>query len=271
MSYLGDGVVRHLRQVANEPDLTGTRYTLERELGRGGLGIVWAVRDGELGRTVALKVAGREEARTIAQLDHPGIVPIHDAGQLPDGRAFYVMKLIDGTRLDQHEAPLNDRLRVFLKICDAVAFAHSRGVIHRDLKPQNVMVGRFGEVYVMDWGLPGTGTPGFMSPEQQRGEPVDERSDIHAMGALLATLIGAERPLRAIARRAQAAEASQRYASVLELAADVARYLDHEGVMAYRENLWERAQRFAVRNSVLLLLLAAYVLVRFFLFFLQRW
>ena len=269
MSFLPDETLRHLREVAAEPDLSGTRYTLQREIGRGGLGVVWAVQDRELDRIVALKVADREEACTIARLDHPGIVPVHDSGQLRDGRAYYVMKLVDGVRLDRHQAPLNERLRLFLKVCDAVAFAHSRGVVHRDLKPANLMVGRFGEVYVMDWGLPGTGTAGFMAPEQARGEAADQRSDVPALGAVLTGLTGTERPLQAIARRAQAALPEERYPSVTELAADVARYLDRERVLAYRESLAERAGRFAARNSVLLLLLAAYVVVRLALFFLR--
>lgn len=272
MSYLPDHVVQHLRQVADEPDLTGTRYELLHELGRGGLGIVWAVRDRELERTVALKVtASPAEALTIAKLDHPGIVPIHDAGRLAGGRAFYVMKLVDGDRLDRHQAPRNSLLRLFLKVCDAVAFAHSRGIIHRDLKPANIMVGRYGEVYVMDWGLPGVGTPGFMPPEQERGDTLDERSDIFALGAILEALAGGERPLLAIARKAKAPEPDARYPTVLELAADVTRYLDRERVLAYAESPLERAERFVARNSVLLLLIAVYVLVRFALFFLQRW
>ena len=96
------------------------------------------------------------EAKIIARLEHPGIVPVHDVGTLPDGRVFYTMKLVQGQRLDQHAAELGgvpERLRTFQKICEAVSFAHAHDVVHRDLKPQNIMVGRFGEVLVMDWGL----------------------------------------------------------------------------------------------------------------------
>ena len=92
----------------------------------------------------------------IAGLEHPGIVPIHDVGTLPDGRVYYVMKLVQGRRLDQFCAGEPDviaRLRVFECICETVAFAHARGVLHRDLKPQNIMVGSFGEVLVLDWGI----------------------------------------------------------------------------------------------------------------------
>jgi serine/threonine protein kinase len=96
------------------------------------------------------------EAHIVAQLEHPGIVPIHDLGTLPDGRVFYAMKYVQGRTLDQYVRagrPLPDLLRVFQRVCEAVAFAHSFGVIHRDLKPENVMVGAFGEVLVMDWGV----------------------------------------------------------------------------------------------------------------------
>src|SRR5881397_3038329 len=132
------------------------------------MGVVWLAEDIQLDRRVALKVlylpeqSGDlearllREARILARLEHPGIVPVHDAGTLADGRVFYAMKYVQGLRLDQHLPALPapaDRLRVFQRICDAVAFAHSRGVLHRDLKPQNVMVGAFGEVLVMDWGV----------------------------------------------------------------------------------------------------------------------
>src|SRR5262249_3937250 len=135
---------------------------------RGGMGVVYAAQDEMLERRVALKVldvpdpdgglASRlnREARVLARLEHPGIVPVHDVGTLADGRVFYTMKFVEGQRLDKHiqsVLSLPDRLRLFLRICDSVAFAHARGVLHRDLKPANVMIGAFGEVLVMDWGL----------------------------------------------------------------------------------------------------------------------
>src|SRR5207248_224584 len=92
----------------------------------------------------------------IARLEHPGIVPVHDAGELPDGRFYYAMKLVRGRRLDEEAVRLPElaaRLGLFQKTCEAVAFAHAHGVLHRDLKPQNIMVGEFGEVLVMDWGV----------------------------------------------------------------------------------------------------------------------
>ena len=112
------------------------------------LGIVDS--SGELGARLL------REAKIIAQLEHPGIVPVHDVGTLPDGRVFYTMKLVQGRRLDQQREELGgvpERLRTFQKICEAVSFAHAHNVLHRDLKPQNIMVGPFGEVLVMDWGL----------------------------------------------------------------------------------------------------------------------
>src|SRR3984885_3912381 len=168
MSWLSDDAVARLRDAASEPDLAGTPYRFVGALGRGGMGAVFLVEDPRLGRRVAMKVldlpdrAGDlearllREARVLAQIEHPGIVPVHEVGALADGRVFYTMKCVEGKRLDQHIESVDstpDRLRIFVRICDAVAFAHDRGVLHRDLKPANVMVGPFGEVLVMDWGL----------------------------------------------------------------------------------------------------------------------
>jgi serine/threonine protein kinase len=215
--------------------LSGTRYELVEPIGQGGMGTVYHSRDRTLDRPVAIKVLhalpeGLEgearlvrEARLTARLEHPGIVPVHDAGMLPDGRFFYVMKLVRGQRLDDPAAlpvGLVERLRLFRQICDAVAFAHAQGVLHRDLKPQNVMLGPFGEVLVMDWGVakevgrpepaaatkessgglplpphtnPGTvlGTPGYMAPEQAKGklERIDARTDVFALGGILYFLL----------------------------------------------------------------------------------
>src|SRR5215471_6476533 len=161
------------------------------------MGTVYHGRDRQLDRAVAIKVLAatkvdaadvarlQQEARILARLEHPGIVPVYDLGQLDDGRVFYVMKLVQGARLDQHvaERPLTERLRLFARICEPVAFAHAHGVVHRDLKPENVMVGPFGEVLVMDFGVAQispqsavrdpqsavVGTRGYMPPEQTRG------------------------------------------------------------------------------------------------------
>jgi serine/threonine protein kinase len=241
----------------------------------------------------------RREARVLALLEHPGIVPVHDVGSLPDGRPFYSMKLVRGERLDESAArlaTLPERPRLFLRVCEPVAFAHARGVVHRDLKPGNVMVGPFGEVLVLDWGIarllaeaePGDedagmprgaeqapealreertaagtilGTPGFMAPEQERGdEDIDHRADVFALGALLGTLSGGvagpNRRLAAIVSKATAFRPGERYPDVPSLAADVTRLLDGEPVSAYRERPWERAARFASRHRVALLLVA---------------
>jgi serine/threonine protein kinase len=298
MSYLPDDILEHLRAVSELPDLGGTRYVLENEIGRGGMGTVYAAHDTPLDRRVALKVLHAsdrdpdssarllDEARIVAQLAHPGIVPVYDTGVLPDGRVFYAMKLVEGRRLDEYrrtEPSLTERLRVFQKVCEPVAFAHARGVIHCDLKPENIMVGSFGEVLTMDWGIArplekpdaGTvvaGTPRYMAPEQAAGQPQDQRTDIFALGAILRFLLpdkDAPRPLLAIANKAMSSDAPSRYTTALELSAEVERYLENLPVSAYRENLYERASRFFARNQTLLLLLMAYVLVRFLLVLLR--
>jgi serine/threonine protein kinase len=235
-------VVRHLQQEATWPDLSGLKYVVLEELGRGGMGIVYRAHDEELDREVALKVSNAivprdapesrlsREARVLATLEHPGIVPIHDAGVLRDGRAFYVMKLVNGELLTRHLAGLDSidaRLRLFERICEPVAFAHARGIVHRDLKPDNIMVGAFGEVLVLDWGLarrfgppeaatspragarlrgiggqgPTTtagivaGTPGFMAPEQRRADAeIDATADVYALGGILFAILTDETP-----------------------------------------------------------------------------
>lgn len=279
MMDLSDSTLRHLRSVIDLPDLSGTRYELEREIGRGGLGVVYAARDLQLQRPVAIKVLdSTEEARIIARLEHPAIVPIYETGILPDGRAFYAMKLVAGARLDEYleaHPSLTERLRIIQRVGEALAFAHTLGTVHRDLKPQNVMVGGFGEVYVMDWGVEGVaGTPQFRAPEQAGapGRPPDHRSDVYALGALLRFMLPepAPRPLRAVAVKAMAAEPDARYRDVPALLLDVQRFQDGLAVEAYPESVWQRAWRFAVRNQVLLLLLAAFVAVKVFLFFLRR-
>ncbi len=271
---LSDAVVEHLRHVAALPDLAGTRYELESEIGRGGMGVVYAAHDRDLDRRVALKVldvplAG--EAQLIARLEHPAIVPIYETGTLADGRIFYAMKLVAGARLDRFldaGPSLADRLRVIRRVGEALAFAHARGVIHRDLKPQNVMVGEFGEVYVMDWGVAAVaGTPAYRAPDVQ----LDERSDIYALGALLRFVLPSQASpaLRAIADKAMRPEPGARYPDVPALLADVERFQEGQAVEAWSEPLWHRLGRFASRNAVLLWLLAAYVFVRFLLLLLR--
>lgn len=308
MKWLSDDKVSRLRNVVSEPDFSATKYTFVKELGRGGMGTVYLAEDSELDRLVAIKVLNTpeitadlhkrmvREAQIIARLEHPGIVPVHDVGTLPDGRIYYAMKYVRGSRLDEYAVPgaaLRDRLRKFQAVCDAVAFAHAHGVIHRDLKPQNIMIGSFGEVLVLDWGvakirndprsaaafqtMEGTviGTQRYMSPEQARGEidQLDERSDIYALGAVLYFLLHGlkvGKAAQAICSKAMAHAKESRYASVSELSADVGRLLDAEPVSAYRENAFERVSRWAGKNRFLVLLVLAYLLMRIFLIFTSR-
>jgi serine/threonine protein kinase len=336
MKSLSDKAIDRLRAGADEPDLAGTRYRLLERIARGGMGVVYAAEDEKLERRVALKVldvpgtdgdfANRlmREARVLARLEHPGIVPVHDVGTLADGRVFYTMKFVEGQRLDKFiegVESVQDRLRLFLRICEAVAFAHARGVLHRDLKPANIMVGPFGEVLVMDWGLAkilrgeaanavrgadpeativekpkqtgeesdstkssvitghGTvmGTPGYMSPEQARGEVevLDARSDIFSLGALLRFILAQKTPaeftprldrsLEAICAKATAEQRDSRYSAVQELGQDVSRYLDGLAVGAHRESIFEKAARFYRRYRFFILLILAYLAMRIIL------
>ena len=239
---LSDQAVDRLREAASRPELGTDRYEIGGLIGRGGMGAVYAAFDRVLEREVALKVSSaalaganldsrlRQESQVLARLEHPGIVPVHDAGQLADGRWFYVMKLVRGETLERHLPKVDGlpaRLALFARIAETVAFAHAAGVVHRDLKPSNVMVGSFGEVLVLDWGIAkiigasglpsearsakeghlamgplghrdigteaGTrmGTVGFMAPEQQRGDTalVGLPADVYSIGALLAWIL----------------------------------------------------------------------------------
>jgi serine/threonine protein kinase len=220
------------------------RYEDVRVLGRGGMGDVLLAHDHRIGRHVAIKVSrvpeGDDgealrrfvrEARVQGQLDHPAVVPVYDLGARGDGAVFFTMKRVRGVTLDAalaglrrgdadaaHRWTRRRLLTAFLMVCQAVELAHARGVIHRDLKPGNIMLGDYGEVYVLDWGvakladdpasevattsairpplggdddaeltLTGTflGTPGYMPPEQASGQAVDARADVYALGAVL--------------------------------------------------------------------------------------
>jgi tetratricopeptide (TPR) repeat protein len=258
-------------------------YEITGLIARGGMGAVVAGRDLTLDREVAIKtlLPGADpdrfvtEAKLAARLIHPGVPPVHALGTLPDGGHYLVMKLIHGRTLakllEDRPSPAADLPRfvqVFEQIAQAVGFAHSRGVLHRDLKPLNVMVGEFGEVQVMDWGLAKEartaadagmvmGTPSYMAPEQARGEAVDTRADVFALGSVLAAVLtgrpafvgstdretigkaaaadladvlarlagcGAEPELVALARRCLAANAADRPADARTVATEVADY-----------------------------------------------
>ena len=303
----GDGVPGEIR-------IPG--YDLQPEIAQGGMGVVYAARDLAFGREVAIKVmlpgmdaaAFVREARITGRLPHPGIPPVYALGELPDGRPFLAMKLIRGDTLDtvlkRRTDFVTDRgklLAAFEQMCHAVGYAHAQGIIHRDLKPSNVMVGAFGEVQVMDWGLAkevaprsvgrrphvssetavdvhGTdaprsqnaphadtatvagqikGTPAYMAPEQARGEAVDARADVFALGGILAAILtgkppfagnsvldtiiraaqaelgetlarlhesGADAELLALCKKCLAPKAEDRYSDATELALAVAAY-----------------------------------------------
>ncbi len=171
---------------AASPPVSAGRFQLGQELARGGMGVVYCAHDESLGRDVAVKVLHEryqanslvgqrfvDEARITAQLQHPGIPPVFEVGRLDDGRPYLAMKLIKGRTLAQllkeRPEPASDRgrfLAMFEQICQAVGYAHSKDVVHRDVKPANVMVGAFGEVQVMDWGLAKLISPGGAAPHE---------------------------------------------------------------------------------------------------------
>jgi WD40 repeat protein/serine/threonine protein kinase len=239
--------------------IRGRKYAVGEMVARGGMGAILGARDEVTARTVAMKVMldSRDpddlarfiaEAKITAQLEHPNIVPVHELSTDENGQPYYTMKMVRGITLKRvleqisqgaqvtiRRHPLSTLLTIFQKVCDAVAFAHSKGIIHRDLKPANVMIGDYGEVLVMDWGLakrllkgedvgpaeetasprdPATieipsgeyqtlsgtvlGTPQFMAPEQARGEieKLDERTDVYALGGILYAMLTLLPPVR---------------------------------------------------------------------------
>ena len=306
------------------------RYRLGAELGRGGMGRVVEAFDTHLGRAVALKevlpshsgnIAKRfqREVRITARLEHASIVPLYDAGVMADGRPYYVMRRVSGRPLDELIARargMAERLALLpnvLAAIDAVAHAHRRGVIHRDLKPQNILVGELGETVVIDWGLAKVigedeppppslephipsaadslktqigavfGTPGFMAPEQARGDELGPGSDVYALGATLYQLIAGKPPVRGtsateviastmenkivpladvapnapvelatIIGKALAPDPAQRYPDAGELAEDVRRFTTGQLVAAHRYTRRQRLARFARRHRAAL-------------------
>ncbi len=322
-------------QPAKPGEIDRGRYELRDLLGSGGMGDVWLALDKRIGREVAVKIARPEddedvkrflrEARVQGQLDHPAVVPVHDLGTRDDGTVFFTMKRVRGEtlativgRLASGDADaikrysLRKLLTAFLSACHAVEVAHGHGVVHRDLKPGNIMLGDHGEVYVLDWGLAKVrgvdetssgpnlppalakgltvagqflGTPGYMSPEQARGESVDLRADVYGMGSTLfevltlepliprgstkevlaATIAGvdARASLRApglapeleeICIRATATLAADRYVSVAGIREAIEHYLDGDRDLQRRAALADgftaEAAESAVRAAV---------------------
>jgi len=300
-------------------------YAIDRTLSRGGMGRILVATDRRLGRTIAIKetLGGGDEihrrflreAEITANLQHPSIVPLYEAGYWPTGEPFYTMKLVEGRplrHLIDSEASAAARLQLLpnvLAVADALAYSHARGIIHRDLKPDNILVGEYGETIVIDWGLakpigaadeamtgpnPGAsavdeaqteagavlGTPAYMSPEQARGEPVDARTDVYAIGAVLYHVLGGKPPygdsrtvpelidrllheaplplrelapdappdLLAVVDKAMARAATDRYASARELAEDLRRYTTGKLVAAHSYSLRQLLARWVRRH-----------------------
>ena len=307
----------------------GRSYALGAELARGGMGRVLRAKDEHLGRPVAIKLSTvgsavndtrfQREIELTARLQHPNIIPIYDAGEL-DGAPFYAMRPVAGQRLDERIATATTReqrlllLPHVLAVVDAVAYAHRQGVIHRDLKPQNVLVGEFGETVVIDWGLgkqigepedprasvPNldptktalgsiVGTPGYMAPEQARGEDTDRRTDVYALGCILFQTLTGEPPrkgsseaaivlaaegepidvarrapdlpgdLRAIIAKAAQPDPAKRYADAGELGADLRRYQAGLLVDAYRYRWYQRVGRGLRRHRTAVAVIASVV------------
>lgn len=329
------------------------RYERVEELGRGSMGVVWRVRDRMLVRELAMKVLARtpsseqerssllgrflEEARLNGRLDHPGIVPVHELGIDADGRLFFTMKLVEGRTLREIFEEMHQGrgvwtqaklLPILLRAAEAVAYAHAKGVIHRDLKPGNVMVGSFGEVYVVDWGLArvlsepdrrdlrlavreddsasistldGTviGTPAYMPPEQAQGliAEIGQRSDVYALGAILYHLLSGHMPyedrgaraahaviaqvisgpptplierarsappeLIAIAEKAMARDAGDRYPDVGGFVRDIEAFLDGRVVQAYETGALAESRKWIRRHPRIAALLVGSVLMLF--------
>jgi len=292
------------------------RYDILGEHGRGGLGRVSRAHDRELGRDIAIKelisrgtvseIRFLREALITARLEHPGIVPVYEAGRWSDGTPFYAMKLVAGRPLRDlivERKTVDERIGLLhhvIAVADAIAYAHGRNVIHRDLKPSNVIVGDFGETVVIDWGLAKDlttdqeatvsggpfrthiddgltstgsvlGTPAYMAPEQERGEPVDQRADVYAIGAMLWELCslqklppsyagqrrrilrkaGIDQDLTSIIDKACHPDPDRRYSDAGALAADLKAFKAGARIAARRYSLWALLAHWTRRHRTL--------------------
>jgi eukaryotic-like serine/threonine-protein kinase len=325
-------VARQNQQATVLPLVSAERYHVEGEFARGGRGRVLKAEDLYLGRPVAIKemlnTKGKgaqrfvREALFTARLQHPGVVPIYEAGCWPTGEPFYVMRLVSGQPLEdalQGQPDARGRLSLLpqlLAACEVMAYAHDKNIIHRDLKPGNIMVGAYGETVIIDWGLAKdlgedstegeeseesllrpalaamrgdltmvggvVGTPAYMPPEQARGEPVDLRADVYALGAILYHLLAGRPPiiadnaiallrkvmqeapidwellaaappdLLAITKKALAPKSKDRYLSAKELASDLKRFTTGQLVAARSYSRGELLRRFLGRNRAVL-------------------
>ena len=337
--------------VALEPGLNLGAYRILGLIGRGGMGEVYRAQDTRLEREVAIKILPRltsmprgdgqleadaredRDARTLsrferealltANVQHPAVVPIYERGELPDGRPFYAMKLVSGRSLREfidERQTLADRMALLpnvIAVAEALAHAHWQRVVHRDVKPSNIIIGEFGETMMIDWGLAKKltqdteevplakthsgpertslgeiiGTPAYMSPEQAKGLPVDERGDVFALGASLYHVLTGHPPyegdtlsilpevkeghyaplsekephlpseLAAIVGKAMAPEPSQRYPTARELAEDLRRFQAGQLVLSHRYSARELISRWAKRHRTVLLATGVFLAV----------
>jgi WD40 repeat protein len=310
--------VRDVRRAGPPQPRDPERYQIIGEHGRGGLGRVSRAHDHDLGRDIAIKelisrghvgeVRFLREALITARLEHPGIVPIYEAGRWPDGTPFYAMKLVAGRSLRElivERKTVEQRIGLLhhvIAVADAIAYAHGRNIIHRDLKPANVIVGDFGETIVIDWGLAKDltaaeestvgggpflanrndgltstgsvlGTPAYMAPEQERGEHVDQRADVFAIGAMLWELCalqkvpptdprlrhrmlrraGIDKDLITIIDKALDPDPGRRYADAGALAADLKAFKSGARIAARSYSLWAMLTHWTRRHRTLAL------------------
>jgi len=281
------------------PSLVGRRigaYDIVAELGRGGMGEVYRARraDGQFTKEVALKLVRtgydstfitdrfRTERQILAGLEHPNIARLLDGGATDDGTPFLVMELVEGAPIDEyceaHRLRLTDRLGLFRDVCAAVQYAHQRLVVHRDLKPGNILVASDGTPKLVDFGIakildaPGAVdvtharpmTPEYASPEQIAGEPITTASDVYSLGVVLYGLLTGEPPSRTptrshrrlegdldtIVRMALRDEPARRYGSVEQLSEDLRRYLENRPVSARKDSWSYRSRKFILRHRV---------------------